>query len=989
VEAGGRKQAFFLTKQEPVVLAMPTLKVKGQVLPFANRTVEGVVLDDATGSPLVGAIVRAAGTKFEVVTGEDGKFQIFLPLAAQGFIVKYQKRKASFPLSADSFFTLRLPLEMPLESADSLRLQTQIRQTAAVAEVGSEHFNEGHLTDPVQLAQGKIAGLGIARAGDNPNEAFAIRLRGIHSLTQNATPLFVVDGFAESSLQAIDPLDVAQIRVLKDASAAAKYGIRGSAGVIEIETKQPGGEGIHVDYQAYAGVETVKEFLPVAGRDKFLSLGGVDEGGETHWYDEITQTARQLATHVGIQGGKANTRYRLSLGYRQAEGTLRETGFYNLNLRGRIAQSFFKNKLKINALLGANVRPASLGFPQAWGHAVEYNPTAPIRGTDTFAAAHGGYFTRFQAQNPVAMIDQNIRQSLTTAYLGQVEARWNLPAGFFVGNTLARQVENENETTFYDEDGALRGLFRSVKGAADQARLDRTNDLWTAKLGQQAKFWKIGLDWQAGYSFQRIRNDWTLNEIDGFSRRPFSFEPLENTTLDAGAMFFTKEKTGDVHDLSAWFASAGFDFDGWVFVDASLRREGSSRLGFHQNQGWFHGVSAGVNVNKWLNANWLDYLKPRFGFGRTGGVPAEPYLSQRLVVKGSSFTYLNGEKVPGVRITGMENSDLKWETRSERNLGFDVSFAKGRLFGSLDFFRSKASDLIRKRYLENSTSQVDHYIWENSAAIKNRGVEWNLGAVIFQKENFTWQVGLQRSTARSTLEKLSATQKTEAFGYDLGNGYNNRFISYHLEEGKPLGELYGYVTVNGDPDNLKREDSWNYTWAVVGNGLPEKLLGAFSEMRYKSLDFSFLLRGAYGHSLVNFNRLLNESPHLWWGNVLLTEGFKEERNSSNSLSDYYVEDASYTQIQYATLGYRFHFGKSRVVKNLRLAVTAQNLFTLTKYQGADPEVRYEFSLQHLEFQYLNSLEARTEARPDARLIGVDAPASWLPGRIWSLQVQAG
>jgi iron complex outermembrane receptor protein len=977
VKAGKRTQAFFLQNESPVVLVMPKEKVKGLISPWSQRTVSGIVLDDVTGEPLAGATVIAEGTNFKAMTGSDGIFQLYLPINTQAFRVKYGHRSALFPLAADEFFTFRLPAKMPgvSISADSLLLQKAIRQTGAAVALSHPDFNHGHLNDPLQLVQGKVAGLAVARAGDNPNEPFAIRLRGMNTFNQRAEPLLVVDGFPESSLQIIDPLDVAGIRVIKDAATSARYGMRGNNGVVEIETFRSQQEGLRLNYQASIAQEQVAKYWPVASAGRFRQFPtSIDEGGETDWQQEISQKALQVAHLLGISGSSSHQRYHLSLGYRSAQGTLKKTGFQNLNARLHVTQNAWKNRLRLHATLGLNGRNADDGFPGAWHDAITYNPTAPIRGTDLLALAHAGYFTRFQANNPVALIEQNSHKTNTLTWQGQLAAELNLWAGIALKTQFTRQQTDLAESRIAGEMGTLRGIFSLA--AAEERRMEVTNDFFRGSLNRQFDFHRLTTNWEAGYTFQRLDNQVVFNEISNFNHKGSDFGDLRKLTLAPGETLLTSLH-GNVHDLVAWFSNASFEYDNFLFVDAALRREGSSRLGVNQKWGNFYGVCVGSNLAILLKTNWLDYLKPRISFGRTGNTPADPGLS--LEKRGLVDI---GQEHPIVQVFTVANPDLKWESKTEGNFGLDLSLFNRRLFGSLDIFRSTAGDLIRPNINKN-TLYVPDTTWTNSVELSNRGHEWSLGMELVRRSDFSWQTGFQFARVRTRLEKRNGDDNLEGAVLLEQEFYQvNRFV-----EEAPFGQLASYVMIGGNPFVLRDYDGNGLAWGPgderpTGNGLPERMFSFSSSIQWKNLDFSFLLRRVSGHSLLGYYRFDLENANVFWENALLTEGFRDEQGAY-LLSDYHIEKADFTRLQYATLGYRLGLKKDGLFKSLRMALTAQHLFTISDYKGLDPEVRFNNHRRNSFYTPLRKLR-----RPHASLPGIDEQATWLPSRTWALCVQA-
>ncbi len=977
VTAGQRVQRFYLVREDNIVLPMPPENMRGLVHPFSQKTVEGVVLDTA-GMPLAQASVEMEGTSFRVQTDSAGRFRIYIPPLSKGFLVKHGKIKAQFPLGPGHFFTLKMGGNSISPMQETAIDQELLRSTTATISLREKSFNQGRIADPIELVQGKVAGLAVAKAGSNPNEEFDMRIRGLSTFSQRPSPLIVVDGLPESDLQAIDPFNIESITVLKDAASASKYGIRGSAGVVEIATKQAGENRLGIDYQAFAGAESIDYYWPVADAAEFRKLGGTDLGGETNWQKEVTKSAFQHAHHLSLHGKKGGTAYRIGLGYRSINGTIKGTGYDNLNGIIFLSQSALKNRLQITARLGANRRMEDHVAPSVLHHAIISNPTAPVYDDQS----PGGYFVfPFFSFNPVALLEQNKRQDRTLAYTGQLRAKLDIWKGIYLTGHYAAQKLDFNSTIF---SGEFSPLWRSVqRGLADQQRLERLNHQWGAHLGYEVNFSKININAEAGINFQRIKSTNINASLTGISLQQFSQDNLENIEPgeNQSSNFYKK---GDKHDLEAGFARLGATYEGWVFLDVNFRREGSSRLGENGKWGNFYGISAAADLGHWMEARWVNLLKPRLSFGKTGNVPDLPYLSQRIVEE-NSFVYLNGQWVPGFFIVGVENPDLKWERKREWNFGLDAAFIGNRIIASLDFYRSTNDDLLRlERLFSDQFERGD--LWENRAALQSKGHELSLEATLSQQQGFMWQVGLQYAKSATTVKELGGENNRETQDVNL---FNNPSIAFLLEEGKPVGQFYGLETVNGNPEVFKDMDNdgnncfCESDYGKFGHALPATTLGFSNRFLFNKLELSLAFRGAYGHYLLNNYRVGYETPFVFNENSLQTDGYTRSRTLFNVYSDYYVEKASFTRLQYATIAYTFDFAEKSPLKSLRLSLTGNNLITFTKYQGADPEVRYD---------YQNIYHDSPPIRPgqlNPLILGVDDYNTWLPTRTVVVGIRAG
>lgn len=404
-----------------------SLLLAGAFLCFGYTQAQEVsgTVSDANG-PLPGASVLVKGSTNGTQTDFDGNYKIGNVSANATLVISYIGYKTQ-QVAVGGQSTISVTLVDDAQALDEIIVVgygTQVRKeiTSAITSVNEEDFNQGVVNDAASLLQGKVAGLSIYNKGGNPNSNPTIRLRGISTVGGNLEPLVVIDGVLGQSLSNVDPADIENITVLKDGSAAAIYGTRGSSGVILVTTKSgKNGQSFAVSYNGQYSMATRANELETMNREQFLAVGGTDLGSDTNWVDEVTRTALTTVHNVAAVGGTDDANYRVSVNFRDAEGVLVNSGFNQFNARTKLSGKMFNDKLKIDFNSALTQRDADFGFNEALRYAVLYNPTAPIFGADApfvfNSAQFGSYFETlglFDSFNPVSIANQNQNFGTTT-----------------------------------------------------------------------------------------------------------------------------------------------------------------------------------------------------------------------------------------------------------------------------------------------------------------------------------------------------------------------------------------------------------------------------------------------------------------------------------------------------------------------------------------------------------------------------------------------
>ena len=976
-----------------------------------ERTVTGKVTSEEDGS-LPGVSIVIQGTTLGTVTDIDGNYSILVP--DQDAVLVF-----SFIGFANQTITvgnqskidlLLLPDVTALDEVVVTGYGTQVKKeiTSAITKVKSDEFNQGYVNNPAQLIQGKVAGLSVSKAGGNPNEGYTVRLRGLSTIGANTQPLVVIDGVIGGSIDNVDPNDIESMDVLKDGSAAAIYGTRGSSGVIIITTKQGKMGQLNIDYNGYVSVESVAKYPNVMNAEEWRTLSsetgsGTDFGESTDWFKETTNTAFSHVHNLSMSGGTKQTRYRASVNVRDADGVGLNTGFTQFNGRINLTQKALNDKLTFNLNLGATNRKSQYGWEQAFRYASIYNPTAPVRSNDPAYDMYGGYFEQvlFDYYNPVQILEQNINEGTDNRLNIAIKGAYEIIDGLVIDAFYSLQSESflrgeyTSKKSFWGKDDAWGGINRN--GVAERREDDASNQLfettarWKGDVGSSINLTALG-----GYSYQSFLWEGFRARGGDFITDNFSYNNL-SAALDFKNGIGEVESYKNSAKLIAFFGRVNLNINRTWFVSASARYEGSSRFGADNKWGLFPAIGGGVELANFINASSIDNLKFRVSYGVTGNQPRDSYLSLLRLGPGGNF-YYNGEFIPGYEPVSNANSDLGWEKKAEIDIGVDFSFFNSRLFGSFDYYTRKTTDLLFE-YNVPVPPNLYSTAWMNLGEIKNSGLELALTWKAVEKSDFSYSITITPTYyIENTLVSLSGTFNGAELTYgvrDLG-GMGSPGMSdvplVRTEEGKPIGQLWALVFKEIDADgNLIFEDINNdgtidpKDRQVVGNGLPDFEFGFGNVFTFKNWDLNIFFRGVFGHDLNNTHRAFYEVP-LMIGSYNLPKTATDMRNpttgtllnsSSGVLSSYHIENASFVSLDNLSLGYNFKMQNSNAFRNIRVYVAGNNLFYITGYQGVDPNPRYED-------RGSNGFDT-----PNPLIPGIDRRSTWFRTRSVSFGVSIG
>lgn len=932
------------------------------------QSITGQIKDGETGETIPGASIIIKGTANGTISDFDGNYTLSAGSGTTIVVAYVGYESQEIVVGAQAVIDISLATDLvTLSEIVVVGYGTQEKKeiTSSVTSVKAKDFNQGTVNDPNQLIQGKVGGLSVAKPGGDPNGSYTVRLRGVSTFGANAEPLVVLDGVIGGSLDAVDPNDIASIDVLKDGSAAAIYGTRGSSGVILVTTKRGESGKTTFDYNSSVAFERVANTIDFFSPEEFRNTPGTtDLGSETDWLDEVTSTAVSHIHNVSMSGGVNNSSYRASFNYRNVEGVGNGTGFEQLNGRLNLTQRALNDNLTLDFNLSVTNKDRNIAIPEVFDHAITANPTLPVLFDGSLGTTDvGGFAERdiFRFWNPVSIQKQLTDEATEFSYLGSARLEYNFSdfvEGLRFAVSYSAQRKNKEEGFFAPSTAKLFGSS-GPNGVAGRGEFNESNQLGEFTGNYDFSVGALDLAFLAGYSYQEFENEDFVMLGGNFPTDEFTFNNFSASQDFPNGLGQVSSSAGS-NKLIAGFGRVNLNYDGTYFLSASVRREGSSRFGADQRWGTFSAISGGVNLNNLFTINNVDQLKLRVGYGITGAQPSENLLSIRRFGPTGSF-FFNGGYVPSFGPISNPNPDLKWETKKEIDIGLDFAMMNGRLQGTIDWYRRVTSDLLFNIAVPVPPNLFGN-TWRNVGEMTNTGVEISLDYEVVNTGNFSYTTGMNYATFQTEIKNL---ENSPLFVANMGSPGQNDTRLARVADGEPLGQLFLPVKIGvwsagdaeaiadpslvGSPrfEDLDGDGTYcqcNDDKRVVGNGLPDFTIGWANKFEMGNFDLNLFFRGAFGHDLLNSYRGFYENfegttvanYNIVKGSGLETALTKAEVNSSH------VEKASFFKMDNATIGYNLPVSDNKLgLRRLRFYFAVQNPFVISGYDGIDPEVRYE------------------------------------------------
>lgn len=985
---------------------------------FAGKaavTITGKVLDES-GYPLTGVSVYVKGQpSIGTVTNDKGAFRLEAPEDATSLVfssVGMEAVEVRIGGKTEINVTLKKAISQQQEIVViGYGTQRKGDVTSSVASVKAENFIKGSVVDAGQLIQGKVAGLAVISPNGDPTGSTQILLRGQTTLMgANQNPLVLIDGIP-GDLRTVATQDIESIDVLKDGSAAAIYGTRGTNGVILITTKKAGNNNrSSVEYSAYVGTQTIARKLDISTAADFRAqkaagfrnLEMADYGKNTDWLKAITHKPLIQSHNLTFRGGNPITNFLVNLNYNNTEGLFLKS--YNQIFSGHadLNHSMFDNKLKININLFGSSRKWNGFNSNIYRQAMMQNPTAPLKNPD------GTWFqelTKFDYENPVSDMMESDGQSneQTTRYKGAL-VYTPLPglklSGIF---SYAKRIAEAGYTETKQNVSTLRDGKNGYDTLGGNESIDRLMELtaeYARSIGKH-NFTVLG-----GYSYQE--NDYNTHSMINWD---FPTDRFGWNDIGLGRAISSGNYQGLINsfrsttNLIGFFGRVTYNYDQKYLLMASVRREEASQLwGTKSPWGTFPAVSAGWRISKeafMQGQRLFNDIKLRAGYGVTGSQPTDLFHGVGVIGYGG-FVLSNGNWIQTLTPTQNANPNLKWEEKRETNIGLDFSMLDSRISGSIDYYNRQIHNLL---FLYDVPSPPNLYnqTLANVGTMENKGLEVMLNFVPIRKKDFEWNTSVSYSTNSNKLVSLSNDlYKTSTNYLQVGAIFPPiQTFSHLLKVGGPVGDFYGFkvVDIGNDPTDVANYGQWIYEGSdgkhvkysdlthsfgdkrVIGNGLPKYYASWNNNFRYKHWDLSITQRGAFKFQVANLQRMMLENPTQIQYNVLKTTFNKvygkTQLKSPVEFNSYYIENGDYWKIDNITLGYNIYNTGIKYIHSARFYVSSLNTFIITHYKGIDPEV----SLRN-GTSYAQSGVAQT---PTAGLDpGMDSPYKYPTTRTFTL-----
>lgn len=934
-----------------------------------TRRVTGNVVDD-TKLPLIGASVLVPGTSNGVITDLDGNFIIMVGADDRQLQISYVGYETlTVDIPADGKLQVALKSDAQVLSDVVVIGYGTTRKsdlTGSVTNVSADDFNQGPIASPEQLINGKVSGVQIMSAGGSPTSGSTIRIRGGASLNASNDPLIVLDGVpletggisgSDNFLALINPSDIESMTILKDASSTAIYGSRASNGVIIITTKKGKQGGVKVNFSTTNSVQTRTRLTDMLSRDEFVNLintQGSDAqkallgDADTDWNDEIYHNAFGTDNNLSVSGSIGTfLPFRASVGYYNQGGLLKTDNAERVTGSVTLTPSFFDDHLRLALNVKGSFNNNRFANQTAIWNAATWNPTLPVYSGDN--SVFGGYTEPVDNNgnivtggtiNPVGAIDQNNSTSKVQRFIGNFDVDYKmhfLPELKFHATLGYDYAKGQGKVVV----PAAAAQFSTTGGRNyEYGPQKNENRLLTTYLNYNKYIdaLKSSVDATVGYDYQYWK----------------STSPFYQELNEAGIVQSSSAASDQRHVLLSYYARLNYSYDSRYMLTATMRRDGTSRFSEDNRWGTFPSVALGWRVTEedFLKDNpVLSNLKLRVSYGVTGqqdGIGNYNYLPVYTVGQDGAQAMFGTDYFNTFRPEAYV-SNLKWETTTSWNAGFDFGFLEDRITGSFDYYTRRTKDLLATVPAPAGTN-FDKNILTNVGNVDSQGLEFTLNASPIQSKNWNWDLSFNVTWQKMKVKNLSLVPGKTATNILAGAWIDGQAVQvltegyepymfyvykqlYDEKTGKPVEGAYADLDGNGTIDS---GDRYRYK-----SPAPDFIFGFSTSLNYKKWTLSTSLRANVGNYVYNgmsmntgawetmsYNTFQLNNVH----SSILETNFKSRQH----LSDYYVENGSFLKMDNLSLAY--NFGKISRWFSLNASVMVSNVFCITKYSGADPEV---------------------------------------------------
>ena len=933
----------------------------------AQTRITGSVADAQTREPLPGATVLLIRDFSGTFSDDNGRFELqaspgdTLEIRYVGYTSVQVIVRSSDPV------TVTLEPEIR-DLADVVIIgygQTSRRDiTGAVSSIDAENLEKTPVTRLENALQGQAAGVQVSQFSGRPGNALSVRIRGATSLSAGNEPLYVVDGILVLSLEGLNPADVSSIEVLKDASAAAIYGARAANGVVLITTRNGAPGQSTISFNGFYGVSQVTKKLDLLNAEQYIDLinesyvnagqgprlDPADFSENTNWQDEIFRNALNANYQLSIGGGDQKAQYYVSLNHQTQEGIVRESDY-----RRTSARLNYRAELRDNLRWGSN-----LNFSQVKYNNVPDNQRVNQGGVILGALSappmigiynEDGTYTvnPLQAwENPIASIEAPKDETNTARLIGALFVEWDLIRDLTFKSALSAETYFNKNDYFLDPVSTQFG--RSLEGLGTTSTNQELVWLWENTMTYSREIGDHKFNVLSGVTAQESRYQGTFSRAEGFPNGAVS-------TLNAGSRKIEASSFGSQWALLSYLGRVSYKFRDRYLLDLNFRADGSSRFGAGNRFAYFPSASVAWRLSEEAFLAGLEVVndaKLRLSAGTTGNQNIGDFSSFGLYALGSNYNF-DGQIVPGTRPATIGNDNLRWESTDQYNLGLDLTMLNYRLSFTVDAYYKFTRDLLVNVDLPLSTGFSSGI--QNLGSVENRGIEFMVKSYNVTRDRLEWTSSLNVSANQNKVLDIGGPDQVIFAGAIPENGF-----AVIVQEGLPLGSFYGFRSLGVDPENgdLVFEDLngdgsiTDDDRTVIGNANPDLIMGLSNTVTAGSFQVDVLFQGVYGNDVLNATRIETEGMFSvknataatltrWQSSGDITRVPRAvfgDPNRNSRISDRFIEDGSFLRLRTITLSYNL---PPRVLDRLPLRqgsvyVSGQNLWTLTRYSGYDPEV---------------------------------------------------
>jgi TonB-dependent starch-binding outer membrane protein SusC len=944
----------------------------------------GSIKDANTGEPLPGVNIMIEGTNTGVVSDIAGKFSIVLPSADVVLLFSYVGYNTE-KVETKGRSTIDINLVPDIQSLEEVvvigyGVSKKTDLTGSLATISTKDFQKQDITRMDQVLQGRASGVAVENTGGAPGSDVKIRIRGATSMLGDNNPLYVVDGFVGIDFNTINPQDIADIQILKDASATAIYGSRGANGVILVTTRQGKSGQMRVEFLTRISASRVPKKMDVLSAGDFaevvnarrIDLGlpayftdgevsGFKTNGGTDWQDELFRTSYGQEYQLGLSGGNEKTTYFVSGNYLKQDGIVVNSDFSRFTLRSNITSQLSK---KFNFRLNLSASQRELhntgggysGAASPVTQALSWAPTTPLRDEAT------GDYTWKDPLSSIYYNPMNIQYEQNNRNISDVGnvvggLKYEFIPGLTLDVGLGLNYENMQNKVFVGALSTDNGKPYANRNSNTRLLLLNTNILNYTKT-----FNNHSLNISAVFEQQKYTDEGFGVNINELSTGDFEYYQLSLGSANGNSYY-------ENWALRSFLGRVMYSFRDRYVVTASVRRDGSSKFKGDNQYSTFPSVGLAWRLSEEpfiKNLNLFDNLKLRASWGQTGNQAVGAY-STLLRYANESATFNLGSNVPTLRYDQPANEDLKWETTTQINGGVDLGFLNNRISLSFDYFDKDTRNLLLgvpvPLYAGGGT------INQNVGEMTNKGIELSITAVVVDNQDFNWNSSFNFSTLKNKIVAL-ADADTLFVSSTIGGGSSTQaeFVAvtgqsmssywgvHYLGTWKPAdaseAALFGAVPGDSRYEDLDGDHQITSSdFKIIGNALPKYFVGWNNTFTYKNLSLNIFLQGVMGFDKLNYTYAAGMTYDRATREAIFSDikdryipGVNEtsdipaftSTNKNNIQSTRFLEKGNYLRVKNVSLSYELPRSLLKVA-DIRLFINGTNLFTFTKYKGYDPE----------------------------------------------------